>query len=102
MKKILSLIFILCVSCSLEKSAVSNGIDIFFKGDLSVYQDKKIGLVINTTEGAKSISDSYSLRRSALINKIPHCTTIAAAHACIQAISSLKNNKISVNAIQDL
>ena len=63
---------------------------------------KKIGLVINTTEGGKSINDSYSLRRSALINKIPYCTTIAAAHACIQAINSLKNSKIKVKAIQDL
>ncbi len=63
---------------------------------------KNIELVINTTEGAKSVSDSYSLRRSALINKIPYCTTLAAANACIQAIDSLKNNEIKVKAIQEL
>jgi len=63
---------------------------------------KKIGLVINTTKGTKSISDSYSLRRSALVNKIPYCTTIAAANACIQAIDSLKNKKIKVKAIQEI
>ena len=63
---------------------------------------KNIELVINTTEGTKSIGDSYSLRRSALINKIPYCTTLAAANACIQAIDSLKNNEIKVKAIQEL
>jgi carbamoyl-phosphate synthase large subunit len=63
---------------------------------------KNIELVINTTEGTKSVSDSYSLRRSALINKIPYCTTLAAANACIQAIDSLKNNEIKVKAIQEL
>ena len=63
---------------------------------------KNIELVINTTEGTKSVGDSYSLRRSALINKIPYCTTLAAANACIQAIDSLKNNEIKVKAIQEL
>jgi carbamoyl-phosphate synthase large subunit len=63
---------------------------------------KNIELVINTTEGTKSISDSYSLRRSALVNKIPYCTTLAAANACIEAINSLKNKKIKVKAIQEL
>ena len=63
---------------------------------------KKIKLVINTTEGTKSISDSYSLRRSALVNKIPYCTTLAATKACVEAINSLKNKKITVKAIQEL
>jgi len=63
---------------------------------------KNIELVINTTEGIKSISDSYSLRRSALVNKIPYCTSLAAANACIEAIKSLKNKKIKVKAIQEL
>ena len=63
---------------------------------------KNIELVINTTEGTKSISDSYSLRRSALVNKIPYCTSLAAANACIEAINSLKNKKIKVKAIQEL
>ena len=63
---------------------------------------KKIELVINTAGSTKSVSDSYTLRRSALINKIPYCTTIAAANACIQAIDSLKNKKIRVKPIQEI
>ena len=74
-------------------------IKLFFETSLN---EKNIELVINTTEGTKSVSDSYSLRRSALVNKIPYCTTLAAANACIQAIDSLKNYKIKVKAIQEL
>ena len=61
-----------------------------------------IDLVINTTEGTKSISDSFSLRRSALKNKIPYFTTIASAKACVESINSLKNNSLKIKALQDL
>ena len=61
-----------------------------------------IDLVINTTEGTKSISDSFSLRRSALKNKIPYFTTIASAKACVESIDSLKNNSLKIKALQDL
>ena len=52
--------------------------------------NNSIDLVINTTEGSKSIADSFSLRRSALVNKIPYFTTLASANACVEAIESLK------------
>ena len=61
-----------------------------------------IDLVVNTTEGIKSISDSFSLRRSALKNKIPYFTTIASAKACVESINSLKNNSLKIKALQDL
>ena len=61
-----------------------------------------IDLVINTTEGTKSISDSFSLRRSALKNKIPYFTTVASAKACVESIDSLKNNSLKIKALQDL
>jgi hypothetical protein len=35
--------------------------------------------VINTTDGAKSISDSRDIRRTALMGKIPYYTTIPGA-----------------------
>ncbi len=64
--------------------------------------DKKISLVINTTSEKKSIEDSWSLRRAALNNKIPYFTTLAGAKACTQAITSLKNKKITIKKIQEL
>ena len=64
--------------------------------------NNSIDLVINTTEGSKSIADSFSLRRSALVNKIPYFTTLASANACVEAIESLKKNILKVNALQDI
>ena len=109
-KKLKGLSFKLCATSGTAKYLNSNGIHCkkinkVRDGSPHIVESlnaKKIELVINTTEGAKSVSDSYSLRRSALINKIPYCTTLAAANACIQAIDSLKNNEIKVKAIQEL
>ncbi len=109
-KKLKELNFKLCATSGTAKYLNSSGIHCkkinkVREGSPHIVESlnaKNIELVINTTEGAKSVSDSYSLRRSALINKIPYCTTLAAANACIQAIDSLKNNEIKVKAIQEL
>jgi carbamoyl-phosphate synthase large subunit len=50
----------------------------------------EVRLVINTTEGAQAIKDSFSIRRSALIKDVPHCTTMAGAAATVEAIAALK------------
>ncbi len=63
--------------------------------------NKNISLVINTTEGKDSISDSFSLRRSSLMNRIPYFTTMPAANACIESIDALKKFPIKVRALQD-
>ncbi|MHA1517673.1 MAG: carbamoyl-phosphate synthase large subunit, partial [Alphaproteobacteria bacterium] len=39
----------------------------------------EIDIVFNTTEGAKALADSMSIRRSALLNHIPYYTTLAGA-----------------------
>ncbi len=49
----------------------------------------EVQLVINTTEGAQAIRDSFSIRRSALMKNVPHYTTIAGAAAAIDAIKAL-------------
>ncbi len=48
-----------------------------------------VQLVINTSHGAQSIADSYSIRRSALTENIPHYTTMMGADAAIGAIEAL-------------
>jgi carbamoyl-phosphate synthase large subunit len=50
----------------------------------------EVQLVINTSEGAQAITDSFSIRRSALMKNIPHYTTMAGASAAVDAIWSLK------------
>ena len=109
-KKLKELNFKLCATSGTAKYLNSNGINCkkinkVREGSPHIVESlnaKNIELVINTTEGIKSISDSYSLRRSTLVNKIPYCTSLAAANACIEAIHSLKNKKITVKAIQEL
>lgn len=49
----------------------------------------EVHLVINTTEGAQAMKDSFSIRRSALIHNIPHYTTMAGAEAAVAAIEAL-------------
>jgi carbamoyl-phosphate synthase large subunit len=48
----------------------------------------EVQLVINTTEGAKAIRDSYSIRRSALLANIPYFTTMAAGLAAVDAMEA--------------
>ncbi|MEM9683110.1 MAG: carbamoyl-phosphate synthase large subunit, partial [Pseudomonadota bacterium] len=60
----------------------------------------EIQLVFNTTEGAQAIADSFSLRRTALVHKIPYFTTAAGARAAVQAISALQNGSLDVAPLQ--
>jgi len=59
-----------------------------------------VQLVINTTEGAKAIADSFALRRTALINKIPYYTTVPGAQAAVQAITALEAGHLEVAPLQ--
>ena len=59
-----------------------------------------VQLMFNTTEGAASLADSASIRRTAVARKIPYFTTLAASIAAVQAIESLKTQEISVRALQ--
>jgi carbamoyl-phosphate synthase large subunit len=60
----------------------------------------RIQLVFNTTEGAQAISDSFSLRRTALTNNIPYYTTVAGARAAVQAIGALRKGNLEVAPLQ--
>jgi carbamoyl-phosphate synthase large subunit len=62
--------------------------------------NNEIDLVINTTEGSQSISDSYSLRRTALTQGIPYYTTIAGARAALMVIESLNRRGLDVAPLQ--
>ena len=53
---------------------------------VDVMKNGDVQLVINTTEGKQSLEDSFSLRRTALMGKIPYYTTTAGALAAAQAV----------------
>ncbi|MBS4048596.1 MAG: carbamoyl-phosphate synthase large subunit [Alphaproteobacteria bacterium] len=59
-----------------------------------------IQLVFNTSEGAASIRDSFDLRRTALMNKIPYFTTTAGAKAAVRAIEALRAGSLAVTPLQ--
>ena len=61
--------------------------------------DEKIDILINTTEGRKSINDSFSVRRTALMKSLPYFLTISGARAAINSIKELRNNDLEVNQI---
>jgi len=59
-----------------------------------------VQLVFNTVEGPQAMSDSFSLRRTALTNNIPYYTTVAGAEAAVEAISGLKTGNLEVAPLQ--
>ena len=60
----------------------------------------EVHLVINTTEGAQALSDSFSLRRTALTYNLPYYTTMAGARAAVEAIAALRNGSLEVAPLQ--
>ncbi|WP_150286399.1 carbamoyl-phosphate synthase large subunit [Rhabdaerophilum calidifontis] len=60
-----------------------------------------IALVFNTTEGAQALSDSRSLRRAALLHKVPYYTTLAGAVAAAEGIRAYRAGDLEVRALQD-
>jgi carbamoyl-phosphate synthase large subunit len=63
-------------------------------------QNGEVQLVFNTTEGRQSMLDSFSLRRAALMLKIPYYTTAAGALAAAQAIRAMAEGEMEVRALQ--
>jgi carbamoyl-phosphate synthase large subunit len=59
-----------------------------------------IQIVINTTAGGQSVSDSFDIRRSALTHGVPHYTTMAGARAAVHAIAALKAGTLDVAPLQ--
>ena len=59
-----------------------------------------VQLVFNTTEGAMALADSRSLRRAALLHKVPYYTTLSGAVAAAQGIKAYLGGDLEVRALQ--
>jgi carbamoyl-phosphate synthase large subunit len=59
----------------------------------------EIALVLNTTEGTQSITDSRDIRRVALMDKIPYFTTAAGSIAAVSAMKA-RGEGIGVRTLQ--
>ncbi|MFW5731038.1 MAG: ATP-grasp domain-containing protein, partial [Desulfonatronovibrionaceae bacterium] len=64
-------------------------------------KNKEISLVINTSSGKKTVSDSSSLRQAAVLYRIPYTTTITAAKALALAIQEKTARGLTVKSIQE-
>ena len=71
---------------------------------VDVLNSKKIALVINTGGGKSEhrLNDAIALRRATLINKVPYCTNMSTAQACLKGIKSLKTKAITATSLQDI
>ncbi len=69
---------------------------------VNLLEEKKINLVINTTEGKTSMGDSYIMRRNTLVSNIPYYTTIKGANAAVNSIEALKKFDPNVRCLQSI
>src|SRR5438874_2660555 len=60
----------------------------------------EVHLVFNTTEGAIALADSRSLRRAALLHKVPYYTTLSGAVAAALGIKAYLGGDLEVRALQ--
>jgi carbamoyl-phosphate synthase large subunit len=67
---------------------------------VDMIKNGEIQFIINTTEGKKAISDSFTIRRQALQDQITCTTTISGAKATCDALREI--NSGDVNSLQDL
>ena len=69
-----------------------HAVDAMLSGDIQ--------LVFNTAKGAGAIKDSFSLRHTALTNKVPYYTTVAGSRAAAEAIRALRAGQLGVRTLQ--
>ncbi len=67
---------------------------------VDVMKDGGVALVMNTTDGARAVDDSRSMRNVALMDKIPYFTTLAASHAVALAMLAREEGELDVRPLQ--
>ncbi|RMF42252.1 MAG: carbamoyl-phosphate synthase large subunit [Deltaproteobacteria bacterium] len=61
----------------------------------------EIDMVFNTTFGAQSVADSYSIRRTALMYGVAYFTTVAGIRAAVDGILSMRQENLDVTPLQE-
>ena len=64
-------------------------------------KSREICMVFNTTQGAQSITDSYSIRRSVIIYEIAYFTTVAGIKAGTDGILAMLRETLDVKPLQE-
>jgi len=64
-------------------------------------KSNQVDLVFNTTFGAQSILDSFSIRRNALIYNVAYFTTVPGMQAAAEGIQAMQRETLDVTPIQE-
>jgi len=64
-------------------------------------KNNEIVMVINTTQGAQAVADSFSIRRNALMHNVAYFTTTAGARAAVDGIIAVRQEELQVKPIQE-
>jgi carbamoyl-phosphate synthase large subunit len=64
-------------------------------------KNNQIAMVFNTTFGAESIVDSFSIRRTTLMNNIAYFTTVAGMCAAVDGILAMRRENLDVTPLQE-
>lgn len=86
-----------------ENGVVAGKINKVLEGRPHIVDSIKNGevqLVFNTTEGSQALQDSRSLRRAALLHKVPYYTTLSGAVAAAQGVKAYVGGDLQVRALQ--
>lgn len=67
---------------------------------VDMIKNEEIALIVNTSDGAMGVADSFSIRREALMQQVPYTTTVAGAEATVMAMDYIHDQP--VYRIQDL
>jgi carbamoyl-phosphate synthase large subunit len=67
---------------------------------VDLMMDGKVQLVFNTVDGAVALTDSFRLRRTALMHRIAYYTTVAGAKASVEGITALSEGALDVAPLQ--
>ena len=107
-KKLIALGFDILATRGTQQFLAENGIDVTVINKVlegrphcvDAMISGQIQLVINTTEGAQSLKDSFDIRRTALTRQLCHYTTLSAAEAAVDAIAAMRNGALDVASLQ--
>ena len=67
---------------------------------VDLIKNNEINFIVNTTEGAQAIADSFSIRREALQRKVSYTTTIAGGRATLRALDH--EHDYTVHSLQQI
>ena len=61
---------------------------------VDMIKNEEIVLIVNTTEGRSAIADSYTIRREALMARVPYTTTLSGGIATSMAMDYRDTNDV--------